>query len=258
MGEVFGSKELYDVTLKAIQPFSTPDFNFAGGEVVAAFDHIMVASFDEIKSFHEATGGYDNASLVQWSTTREMHFDFSQGVFSKTHLALMGNSYLGKSKHSILVPIKEELESDENGQVSLKYIPKELFVYNLKTNERIIDFEKEDNIIRINSPYTEVLVRYYYEYMEESTFIKVGSRFVRGYLKLEGKTRLKDDITGRYITGIITIPRIKLMSDLSMRLGEDAHPMVANFSGVGYPVGERDNKAVCTISILDRDIDSDF
>jgi hypothetical protein len=49
--------------------------------------------------------------------------------------------------------------------------------------------------------------------------VKVGRRLIEGYLRLEGKTRLKDDNTGQVVTGLIVIPRLKLMSDLSMRLG---------------------------------------
>nr|DAP41040.1 MAG TPA: hypothetical protein [Caudoviricetes sp.] len=35
-------------------------------------------------------------------------------------------------------------------------------------------------------------------------------------MRLEGRTRLKDDNTGETVTGILTIPRLKLKSGLSM------------------------------------------
>ena len=60
------------------------------------------------------------------------------------------------------------------------------------------------------------------------------------------------------MTGFIVIPKMKLMSDLSMRLGKDATPMVANFTGVGYPFGDKMRKTVCEIAILDDDIDKVF
>ena len=77
-------------------------------------------------------------------------------------------------------------------------------------------------------------------------------------MRLEGKTRLKDDKTGNNVTGLIVIPKMKMVSDLSVRLGEDASPTVANFAAIGYPTGERGRKTVCEMAILDRDIDRVF
>jgi hypothetical protein len=36
--------------------------------------------------------------------------------------------------------------------------------------------------------------------------------------------RVKDDVTGKVTTGIINIPKLRLMSDLSIRVGSDAIP----------------------------------
>jgi len=52
--------------------------------------------------------------------------------------------------------------------------------------------------------------------------VTVGEKLIKGYLQLEGKTRVKDDITGKTHTAILRIPRLKLVSDLSMRLGREA------------------------------------
>ena len=57
----------------------------------------------------------------------------------------------------------------------------------------------------------------------------MGKQLIPGFLRLEGKTRVKDDISGKVRTGIIEIPKLKLMSDLSMRLGKNANPVAANF-----------------------------
>jgi hypothetical protein len=54
----------------------------------------------------------------------------------------------------------------------------------------------------------------------------VGRPLTNGYLSLSGKTRVKDEITGQVTTGIINIPKLKLMSDLSMRLGDNATPIM--------------------------------
>ena len=78
-------------------------------------------------------------------------------------------------------------------------------------------------------------------------------------LSQNGGAHIKvDDITGIVRTGIITIPKIKLLSDLSMRLGENAIPYVGEFRGVAFPVGSRNNKKIIEIAFLDENIDSDF
>ena len=77
-------------------------------------------------------------------------------------------------------------------------------------------------------------------------------------MRLEGKTRLKDDNTGHIVTGLITIPRLKLKTGISARLGANAEPVIGTFQGEGYPVGTRGNKTVCSLTILSDDIDSDF
>ena len=77
-------------------------------------------------------------------------------------------------------------------------------------------------------------------------------------MELRGKTRLKDDKTGQTITGIISIPKLKLMSDLSIRLGRDVPPVAGNFNTVAFPIGSKGNEKVMDFILLEDDIDSDF
>lgn len=88
--------------------------------------------------------------------------------------------------------------------------------------------------------------------------IKIGDRLIKGYLSLQAKTRLKDDKNGQTITGILEIPKLKLMSDLSIRLGANMEPAMINFNAVGVPIGDRGENYVCNLCILNDDIDSDF
>jgi len=86
----------------------------------------------------------------------------------------------------------------------------------------------------------------------------VGRPLTNGYLSLTGKTRVKDEVTGQVKTGIINIPKLKLMSDLSMRLGDNATPIVGQLDAIAIPVGNRGNKKVMEILFLEDDIDSDM
>lgn len=119
-------------------------------------------------------------------------------------------------------------------------------------------YEKIEDKRYKTSPGTEIIVDYEYDYSGKTEIMTVGKRLVSGFLSLEGRTRVKDDITGHTRTGILKIPKLKLVSDLSMRLGNSADPVVANFSAVGHPVGERGNTKVMEFFFLEDDIDSDM
>jgi hypothetical protein len=64
-----------------------------------------------------------------------------------------------------------------------------------------------------------VLVDYSYAYDKNTQIITIGQPLTTGFLTLSGRSRIKDDITGQTHTVILCIPKLKLMSDLSMRLG---------------------------------------
>lgn len=259
--EQFSMKELYDVSLKTTYPMRIGNRDIEVGEKIAVFDKIQLANFNEIKQYKTANGGYDNRARVFWEDTKEIRLNFTQGVFSKEQMSLMLNAKLinGQSaKNSLLISKREFLESNEISTVELKHKPHNLFVYDAATSEKI-NYEKISNtVIKISQPYMNVIVDYQYEYNNNMEKLVIGTQLTNGYLELEGKTRYKDDITGHTHTGIIRIPKLKLMSNLSMRLGEGAHPVVGNFSAIGLPVGAKGNKTVMEMFFLADDIDSDM
>lgn len=260
MDREFGLKELYEVTLKTTYPIEINGKQIEAGEVVARFDKIQIASFKENKDYVTAHGGFNDAPRVLWETTKELPMNFTQGIFSKVQFALMSNSRLISSAapQSILISKREEVESDEN---CLIHLEKETcgrpFVYDESFNK--IEFEElNSNTLKIAKPYKNCVVDYTYDYNNGATIMLVGQRLINGFLTLEGKTRVKDDITGQVKTGILYIPKLKLMSELSMRLGENATPLVNRLDAVAYPSGPRGNSRVMELYFLENDIDSDM
>lgn len=259
MIDLFSFKELEPCYLKATYPIEIGNRIIEKGEVIAAFDKIQIGSLKELKNFVSTRGGFDNRAHVFWETTKELPLSFSQGVFSATQLALLSNSKLVdlSTEQPIQVLKSENLESNENGEITLKEIPIQLFIYKKETGEKI-SFTQEEKKIKIETPYTDVVAQYTYNYMGGARQIQIGKRLFNGFVELEARTRVKDDITGQIVTGLFKIPKLKLMSDLSIRLGAQATPVVANFSAVGVPVGSRGNSSVAEFYILNNDIDSDF
>ena len=263
MNTEFGLKELYDLTLKATYPIEVEGRKFEAGEVIARFDKIQIANFREITSRISANGGKYNPALVVWEDPREIQINFTQGVFSQKQFALLSNSNLIKTAPGETATVSGHFvgESDEEGKINLgKEKISNVFVYNAKTFDKInpISVDLEKGVIVIENSYCDVEVDYHYEYANEISIMSVGQRLIEGFLLLEGKTRVKDDITGKTHTAILRIPRLKLVSDLSMRLGREAGPLLANFSAIAYPQSAGRDKKIMEMLFLSDDIDAEM
>ena len=263
MSNEFGLKELYDLTLKATYPIEMDGRKFETGEVIARFDKIQIANFREITSRVSANGGKANPALIVWEDPKEIQLNFTQGIFSKRQFALLSNANLIKvaPADKILVSAHFIGESDDIGEIQLdKENVTNVFVYNAKTFDRInpINVDLEKGVITIGEVFCDVEIDYQYYYANDVSIINIGQKLIGGFLLLEGKTRVKDDITGKTHTAILRIPRLKLVSDLSMRLGREAGPLLANFAAVGYPSGNGKDKKVMEMLFLNDDIDAEM
>ena len=262
-------KELYDVYLKATYPMEIGNRSFVPGEPVALLDKIQTSGLQEVSQYITAHGGYEDATRVIWDTTKEMRISFQQGVFSAEDLALAANANLVEyaQQSPIWVTVTEDHESDENGQFVLNHkLCNNLFVYNKTTGEKVNYTVTEETdsdgkvwtVVTVENIYTDFRVNYQYDDLEGCKMLQIGNRLTNTFLQLEGKTRVKDDTNGIVTTGLIVIPKFKLMSGLSIVLGAQATPISARFTGVGLPVGTRGNTRVCEFYFLNTDVDSDM
>lgn len=254
-------KELYEVSLKSTLPIEVSGTKIEAGETIASFDKIQIANFQEIKSVASANGGWDNRAHIFWETTKEVKINFSQGIFSKIQLALMTNAQLINNEGEQIIPInkREEFESDEHGKVAIgRTLREPVFVYDKATGKKITGWTSTTDSIMLNEAYKSVIVDYWYDYDNGCQIMTVGRPLTQGYLSLVGKMRVKDDVTGKVRTGIIKIPKLRLMSDLSMRVGSDAIPQVGRLDAVAVPEGVRGQSKIMEIIFLNDDIDADM
>lgn len=261
MDGMFGFKDLEQVTLKSTYNMKIGNREIDPGEVIAAFDKIQIANLNEIVESVTANGGFDNRARVYWETTRAIQISFSQGVFSKEMFGLLNNAKIiaPAQPKPIEITWRERLESNQSGAFTLKYLPKkDLFIYNEETGAKIENYTRNGKTVNITTPFVNVAVSYVYEYTNTNIEFCIGQRLIKGFLELEGRTKVKDDETGKVVTGIFKIPRLRLMSDLSIRLGANASPVVGTFKAEGEPVGSRGSSLVCEFFILDDDIESDL
>lgn len=257
---MFSFKDLEKVSLKATSNIEIGNKQFVPGETLAYFDKIQVAALDEQRDVRVAEGGYENQPQVFWETTKDLKLRFTQGVFSEEHFALLTNAKLIEQVGvPILISEQEDKETSELGVITLKHAPVgDIFVYNKNTGNKITNYTIDGATLTFETPFLEVLVRYTFNYTNTVYDYKIGRRLVNGFVKLEGRTRIKDDVSGRVVTGIIKIPKMKLLSELSIKLGEQANPIVGRFDALCVPVGSRGNTYVTDFVILGDDIDSDL
>ena len=256
-----GFKELYDVTLKATLPIEVGGVKIEAGETIAQFDKIQIANFQEIRQSVSANGGYGNRAQIIWDTTKELKISFIQGVFSKTQLALMTNtnliSNLGDEK--ILIHSRQVLETDNGGKIVIpRDVQKPVFVYDADTGEKLTNWQLSGNEIHVGPRYKPLIVDYWFFYNNGFKELQVGRPLTTSFLSLNGKMRVKDDTTGKVVTGIIKIPKLRLMSDLSIRVGSDAIPQVGRLDAVAVPEGGRGQQKIMEIIFLNDDIDADM
>ena len=260
MSSEFSFKDFENVLIKSTYDIEVGTRTIHEGEVIARFDRIQIAGLREVKEYITAHGGLGDRNLVYWETTKQLDLTFSQGVFSKEQFSMMLNSKLFSIEDDKALELTEyeEVETNQNGVAKLKHIPlRDLFVYNKATGAAAMYTITDDEINTGNS-YEDLIVTYIYNYTRGAKVCRIGQRLLNGFVSLEGRTRVKDDETGRIVTGIIKIPKLKLMSDLSIKLGTQASPIVGTFKGAGIPVGSGRSSYVSEFCFLEDDIDSDL
>ena len=263
MNKEFGMKELYFAQLKTTSNIEIDGNYLIPGETVATFDKIQISHFKEMEEYIAAVGGYENRERVIWRRPKELDLVFTQGIFNKAQFALMTNARLGKLTNEVLgIGQRDVVETDENGILTLTHAPyrgKPIFIYKVEDGTKVLNCTMySENQIQTSLAYTDVIVDYTYIYDANISELTIGQEMIDGFLTFEGRTRVKDDITGDTRTGIIKIPKLKLTSDLSISLGTNANPQVGRFDAKAMPIGERGQTRLMEFYFLSNDIDSDF
>ena len=79
------------------------------------------------------------------------------------------------------------------------------------------------------------LIDYYYEYEDEALFYSVQKERFNGLFTLEAKFYSKDENEGGNYTNVLWMPKVRIVSNINLRLGERADPTVSTFNIIGLP-----------------------
>lgn len=278
--QYFGIKELYEVVLKAKTPMMFGSRRLEEGEPVLYFENVNISMLSEKRNPVMARGGWSNMPRVIWEDSSEVRFSLSEGVMSSISMAILLSSSMTEvqKNEGILVQKREgPFELDSNNGFFVQYKPdlrKKVFIYEYERNvaqkkvygtleeKSVGPFIKvfEDRELKTAAdPTKQYIIDYYYEYKDEALIYLIQKERFNGLFTLEGKFYSKDENDGLNYTNLIYMPKVRVVSDINLRLGERADPTTSVFNIIGLPESTDDSKnLIVKITRLNQDIDADI
>lgn len=258
-----GIREIYQATIKTLNPITIADKQYAAGDTLLYFDNIQELSFDENKDSIYAHGGWNDRNLIEWEITHSINCAINLGVVSQLGYGLINKTSLQKGEDLYINQI-ENLEANEGYLITLHSIdnsrPISIFtVVNGSADEEILEFTVEGNTIILGNGFDgSVIVDYWYHYENGFSTIDIGHRDLNGFLMFTGKFYYVDEYTGARKTGLIEIPKLRIESDFSIRLGRNTNPFISILNFEAIPDGERGSGIALKIHYLNEDLDADI
>lgn len=266
--QYFGLKELNSVVIRAYKDTYIGNKFYKEGEPILYFEKVQISELQENTKIVAARGGQGNYPHVIWENFGDFRFRMTEGVLSKTSFSILANSgAVEKEAGEMIKKVpKREILSVYNGKVKTLQNPlkEKLFIYLLDEegmiSSSIDSYSINDNIIEIGEQYDnkEIIVDYYFEYVNRYTNYTIGNKRIDGVLSLEGKAYFKDDTNGLNKTFLFEIPKMKITSNLDIVMGEKASPTVSVFNIIGLPIKENNQWVVSKMYLLNDDIDNDI
>lgn len=289
--QYFGVKELYEVVLRAKVPMQFGSRFLEEGEPVLYFENVNMSLLNEKNSPIMARGGWANLPRVIWEDRSEVQFSLSEGVMSSVSMGvLLSASVVEKTKSDPLLVSKREgpFELNDQHRLFLEHWPvpveqKKTFIFDYERDvaqkkvygKRIhgildpfepekerpcIEVYKDKELKELADISREYIVDYYYEYEDEALIYSIQKERFNGLFTLEGKFYSKDENDGLNYTNLIYMPKVRVVSDINLRLGERADPTMSVFNIIGLPENAGDNKKslILEITRLNSNIDDEI
>ena len=291
--QYFGHKELYEVVLRAKMPMHFGDRYIEAEEPILYFNNVNMSLLTEQSRPVFARGGWGNMPHVIWDDRQEVQFQMVEGVMSSVGMGILmsANVISGGGKDKPLYinmkegPLSVQLNDQEIPFIDLRYEPvthdiKKTFIFDYERSaiqQKIygkkvtgivdgfgnpvnrIELYQDKNLSIPAENNRKYVVDYYYKYEDKALIYTVQKERFNGLFTLEAKFYSKDENEGQNYTNILYMPKVRIVSNINLRLGERADPTVSTFNIIGMPetVGEYKN-LIMDITRLSEDIDADI
>lgn len=292
----FGHKELYSVALRAKTPMQFGNRYIEAQEPVLYFDSVQMSLLTEQNRPIFARGGWANMPRVIWDERSEVSFQMVDGVMSSAGFSiLLGANVVSEEQNQPLyINMREEVEPlgityKENDKqfplIEIKHKPvmypvKKLFIFTyirntiqqkiygkyIETEPDALGIIHHRMALALDKNFEEpaendgnYVIDYYYKYEDEALIYSVNKERFNGLFTLEAKFYSKDENEGMNYTNVLYMPKVRIVSNINLRLGERADPTVSTFNIIGLPetVGDQKN-LIMDITRLGQNIDADI
>ena len=289
--QYFGHKELYEVVLRAKDPMWFGDRYIEAQEPVLYFNNVNMSLLTEQNRPIFARGGFGNMPRVIWDERSEVQFQMLDGVMSSVGMSILLSANVTSNSDKILYinkregPFSPTIGENNIPYVDLQHNPvdttiKKTFIFeydrqaiqNKIYGKRVtgivdgfgnpvyrIELYQDKNLSTPAENNRKYVVDYYYEYRDKALIYTVQKERFNGLFTLEAKFYSKDENEGINYTNVLYMPKVRVVSNINLRLGERADPTVSTFNIIGLPETVGDYKSlIMDITRLDQDIDADI
>lgn len=278
--QFFGTQELYQVVLKSNTHFDIGKRHIEPGEPVLYFDNIKISNLNTPTRPIFARGGWSNLPRVIWENRGETTFTLDEGVITSTGMSILFSSAMEENdgiEEKILVPHREgPFLLDSEGRHRLAHIPDEdskvfCFEYDKKAIQKkicnytiqYVDKHISDGVVKQyayikmdEEKSKQYILDYYFKYGNTSLLYVIDHERMKGTFSLEAKFYTRDENEGEEVTNILTMPKVRVMSDINLRLGEKVSPTTSVFEMIAMPVRAKESdNLVMKIVRLSEDLD---
>lgn len=259
-----GIKDLERVCLKTREEIAFGNRVLEASEPVLYFENIQIALLSEQVNPIMARGGWGNEPLVIWEDRKETMFSFTNGTLNTTSFNLLLNADMLQAEPEEPLFFVEDLIIDDWGDIVLKYEPeiryKKIFFYiydydNLQ--KRLIPTKINGRKISFGKEYSGKIVRcdYYFHHQKDTILYSMSRKRFTNLYTLEATFLMKDENEGLYHTGLLRMSKVRVVSNINLRMGERADPAVSTFNIIAIPESQGDREStVCEVLYLDQDI----
>lgn len=260
--------------------------NIEADEPVLYFENVSMAMLTEQNRPMSARGGWGNMPHVIWDDRSEVQFQMVEGVMSNVSMGILlsANVATKTEEDKLLVNMREQpYELTQLGENKVGFYLKKAPVLPPRKKMFILEYSRDvaqrkmyGRIEELNgrqflSIYKDkeckeaadmdkdYIVDYYYEYGDEALVYTIQKERFNGLFTLEGKFYSKDENEGINYTNILFMPKVRVVSNIGLRLGERADPTVSTFNIIGLPENVGDTKnMIFEITRLENDLDGDI
>lgn len=258
-----GIKDLEHVVLKARDYMEIGPYSFVPGEPVLYFRNIQIALLSENTQVVAARGGFLNQPRVVWEDRSDTTFQFSNGTLNQISLNMLLEANM-LQRQNPLIPMQEIVEVID-GQAYLahdidkskKRFYKIFDAENIQHQTKLTPISEEGNIVRFEDQNLNITIvaDYYFKPKNQPLTYTMNRERKANLYSLEATFYLKDENDGLLHTGILEMPKVYIMSNINLRMGERADPTVGTFRIVAMPENvDGYDSMVCRITYLDDDI----